>query len=86
MRISAIKEGDYLRILSASGPIPENTPITLIYAGPDPWQNAQLETIFREEENWGDSLDPLCLPKLSKGAPTSPNAVKVTALPPAPSH
>lgn len=59
MSITVIKEGDQLRILSATEPIPENTPIKLFRPVLDPWQAAQLETTFRTDEDWGDSLEAL---------------------------
>jgi hypothetical protein len=59
MSITVIKEGNVLRILSSSEPIPENTPLKLFTHGIDPWQAAQLESVFREDEDWGHSLDHL---------------------------
>lgn len=59
MSITVIKEGDHLRILASSAPIPENTPLELFTVGIDPWQAAQLESVFRDEEDWGHSLDHL---------------------------
>ncbi len=56
MSITVIKEGDHLRILSSTEPIPENTPIELVRPSLDAWQAAQLETAFRTDEDWGDSL------------------------------
>ena len=59
MSITVIKEGDHLRIISSSEPIPENTPMELFTQSIDPWQAAQLESVFREDEDWGHSLDHL---------------------------
>ncbi len=59
MSITVIKEGNVLRILSSSEPIPENTPLELFTLSIDPWQAAQLESVFREDEDWGHSLDHL---------------------------
>ena len=63
MSITAIKEGDFLRIISSSEPIPENTPLHLDVRAIDGWQAAQLETVFRDDEDWGNSLDHLMAPK-----------------------
>ena len=63
MSITVIKEGNILRILSSSEPIPENTPLELQVKSPDAWDLAQLESVFNEDdEDWGDSLDSLRLP------------------------
>jgi hypothetical protein len=63
MSITVIKEGSALRILSSSGPIPENIPLELEIKTPDAWELAQLESVFNEDdENWGDSLNALRLP------------------------
>lgn len=59
MSIIAIKEGDILRIISSSEVIPENTPLHLHLRALDGWQAAQLETVFRDGEDWGNSLDHL---------------------------
>jgi hypothetical protein len=59
MSIIAIKEGDILRIISSSEVIPENTPLHLHLRALDVWQAAQLETVFRDGEDWGNSLDHL---------------------------
>ena len=59
MRITAVKEGDHLRIIASSAPIPENTPLNLLIVGIDPWDAAQLESVFRDDEDWGHSLDHL---------------------------
>ena len=63
MSITAIKEGDILRIISSTEPIPENIPLHLHVHTLDAWQAAQLETVFRDEEDWGSSLDHLVSPK-----------------------
>jgi hypothetical protein len=66
MSITVIKEGNVLRILSSSQPIPENTPLELEVKTPDAWDLAQLESVFNEDdEDWGDSLDALRLPPLN---------------------
>jgi hypothetical protein len=59
MTITVIKEGDHLRILTATQPIPENTPLTFSTHVIEPWQAAQLESVFRDDEDWGNSLDHL---------------------------
>ena len=65
MSITVINEGNVLRILSSSAPIPENTTLKLEVKNPDPWDLAQLESAFSEdEEDWGKSLDALRLPPL----------------------
>ena len=56
MSITVIREGDHLRILSSTEPIPENTPIELFRPAIEPWQAAQLESAFRDDEDWGDGL------------------------------
>ena len=63
MRITAIKEGDYLRIIASSAPIPEDTPMNLFIVGIDAWDAAQLESVFRDDEDWGHSLDYLIVKK-----------------------
>jgi hypothetical protein len=63
MSITAIREGDILRIISSTETIPENTPLRLDVRALDGWQAAQLETVFRDEEDWGHSLDHLVSPK-----------------------
>ena len=65
MSITVIKEGNVLRILSSSSPIPENTPFKLELQDPDAWDLAQMDSVFREDdEDWGNSLDALRLPPL----------------------
>jgi hypothetical protein len=59
MSITVIKEGNVLRIISASEQIPDNTTLELFTHSIDPWQAAQLESVFREDEDWGTSLDHL---------------------------
>jgi len=59
MSITVIKEGDHLRILSASEPIPENTPLELFTHAMEPWQAAQLDSAFRDGEDWGAMLEDL---------------------------
>jgi len=59
--ITAIKEGDHLKILSTTEDIPENTPIQFSLAQENTWESAQLETEFRSEEDWGDSLNDLAV-------------------------
>jgi hypothetical protein len=59
MSITVIKEGDHLRILSASEPIPENTPLELVTHGMESWQAAQLDSAFRDGEDWGVTLEHL---------------------------
>ena len=60
MSIKVIKEGNVLRILSGAEFVPENTPLELEIRALDPWQHAQLESVFAEDdEDWGDSLDKL---------------------------
>jgi hypothetical protein len=44
-------------IIASSAPIPENTPMNLLIVGIDPWDAAQLESVFRDDEDWGHSLD-----------------------------
>lgn len=61
MSITVIKEGNHLRILSASEPIPDNTPFTLFTQGMAGWQAAQLQSAFKDEENWGDKLSALII-------------------------
>ena len=63
MSIIAIKEGNILRIISSSEVIPENTPLHLHLRALDGWQAAQLETVFRDGEDRGNSLDHLIAPK-----------------------
>lgn len=63
MSIIAIKEGNILRIISSSEVSPENTPLHLHLRALDGWQAAQLETVFRDGEDWGNSLDHLIAPK-----------------------
>lgn len=57
--ITAIKEGEHLRILSTTEEIPENVELHLAIKEDDAWTRAQLETEFRSEEDWGESLDDL---------------------------
>ena len=57
--ITVIKEGDHLKILSTTEEIPENTPLHLSLSQDGTWARAQLETEFRSEEDWGDSLNDL---------------------------
>ena len=65
MSVTAIKEGNVLRILSDSGDIPDHVPLRLsIAAMPvDAWQAAQLDRVFSDDEDWGDSLDSLVAKK-----------------------
>lgn len=57
--ITAIKEGDHLRILSTTEEIPDNTTLRLALAADDEWSRAELETEFRSDEDWGNALDNL---------------------------
>lgn len=57
--ITAIKEGDYLRILATTEEIPDNTTLRLALATDDGWSRAELETEFRSDEDWGNALDNL---------------------------
>ena len=59
MSVTAIKEGNVLRILSDSGDIPEHIPLRLTVATVpvDAWQAAQLDSVFSDDEDWGDALD-----------------------------
>lgn len=57
--ITAIKEGDHLRIISSTDEIPENTTLHLSLADENEWSRAELETEFRSDEDWGNSLDHL---------------------------
>jgi len=66
MSITVIKENNVLRVLEASGPFPEGARLVLYTREeldsrrPEAWEAAQLDSIFREdEEDWGDSLDAL---------------------------
>jgi len=63
MSITAVKEGNVLRIISSTEPIPENIPLHLQVHALDGWQAAQLETTFRDDEDWGGSLDHLIVKK-----------------------
>jgi hypothetical protein len=65
MSITVVREGNVLRILSSSAPIPENITLELEVKTSDPWDLAQLDSVFSEdEEDWGKSLDALRLPPL----------------------
>jgi len=68
MRLTAIKEGKILRILSDSGDIPDHIPlqISVTPLATDPWQSAQLDSAFANDEDWGNSLDALVIKKESK--------------------
>ncbi|MGB0743275.1 MAG: hypothetical protein ACPGSB_02010 [Opitutales bacterium] len=57
--ITAIKEGDHLKIISSTEEIPENVTLHLALTEEDSWGRAQIETEFRSEEDWGDSLNSL---------------------------
>ncbi|MFZ4777077.1 MAG: hypothetical protein ACOYM3_17035 [Terrimicrobiaceae bacterium] len=66
MNITVIKEGEILRIIKSSEPIPDGTKLKLYTAAeinalakrPTTWETAQLESAFQEgEEDWGTSLD-----------------------------
>jgi hypothetical protein len=59
--ITVIKEGDHLKILSSTEKIPDNVTLHLSLSEEDSWARAQLETEFRSDEDWGDSLDDLVL-------------------------
>jgi hypothetical protein len=59
MSITVIKEGNILRILQASEPLPENTPIELFTHAVEPWQGAQLDSAFADGEDWGPKLESL---------------------------
>lgn len=59
--ITAIKEGDHLRILSSSDEIPDNVPLHLALTDACQWSRAELDTEFRSDEDWGHSLDHLIL-------------------------
>ena len=84
MSITIERRGDKVVILKADAQIPENEPIILFTEeeiakrlGYTPMEFAQLESIFREnEEDWGASLDAITLPPQ-----TSPKIEN--ALPPA---
>ncbi len=57
--ITAIKEGNHLKILSSTDEIPENVELHLAFAEEDTWTRAQIETEFRSDEDWGDALNSL---------------------------
>lgn len=60
MSITVVKEGNQLRVLSSIAELPENIPLQLEVRSTDPWQQAQLESVFAEDdEDWGHSLDAL---------------------------
>ena len=65
MSVTAIKEGNVLRILSDSGDIPEHVLLRLSVAAlpVDAWQAAQLDSAFSDAEDWGDTLDSLLVKK-----------------------
>lgn len=70
MSVTVIKEGDALRILEATQPIPEGTRLVLFTAGEQgagntlsALESAQLESIFAgDDEDWSDVLAPLRKP------------------------
>lgn len=66
MSITAIKEGDVLKVVESSEPIPDGARLTLYTATelaaltrqPSAWEAAQVESAFSDgEEDWGSSLD-----------------------------
>jgi hypothetical protein len=66
MSITVIKEGNVLRVLEATAPIPDGarlvlyTPEELTASRPSAWEAAQIDSVFREDdEDWGSSLDAL---------------------------
>lgn len=75
MSIAVIKEGNILRVVESSEPIPDGTKLTLYTATelsalekiPLAWEAAQLESAFHEdEEDWGKSLDSMVISEESK--------------------
>jgi hypothetical protein len=75
MSIKVIKEGNLLRVVDSSEPIPDGTKLTLYTASelealsgsPTAWEAAQLESAFQEdEEDWGTSLDSMVISEVSK--------------------
>jgi len=70
MSINVIKEGNLLRVLESSEPIPDGARLTLYTASeladlarqPSAWEAAQMESAFSDgEEDWGSSLDRLVI-------------------------
>lgn len=70
MSIRVIKEGNLLRVVESSEPIPDGARLTLYTASeladlagqPSAWEAAQMETAFGEgDEDWGSSLDGLVI-------------------------
>jgi len=66
MSIQVIKEGNLLKVIESSAPIPDGVKLTLYTAAelketckqPTAWEAAQLESVFHEDdEDWGSSLD-----------------------------
>jgi len=66
MSIEVVKEGNLLRVVESSEPIPEGARLTLYTASelvglakqPTAWEAAQMESAFQGgEEDWGASLD-----------------------------
>lgn len=75
MSINVIKEGNLLRVIDSSEPIPDGAKLTLYTSAelvdlakqPTAWESAQLESAFQEDaEDWGHSLDSLVIQEESK--------------------
>lgn len=75
MSIHVIKEGNMLKVLDSSSPIPDGVTLTLYTATeltelrkqPTAWEAAQLESAFAEDdEDWGSSLDTMVVREDSK--------------------
>ena len=57
------KSGGACRIAGSAGsqPIRDLTTLEHIAKGMDPWQAAQIDSAFRDGEDWGPSLDHLVI-------------------------
>lgn len=61
MSITLVKQNGQIRLVSSSVPIPEGVPIVFFTKEEilDPWEKAELDSIFSDHEDWGVSLDKL---------------------------
>ena len=65
MIIPVVKEADALRSLSSFALMAENITLELKVKNPNPWDLAQLESVFSEDqEDWGNSVNALRLSPL----------------------
>jgi hypothetical protein len=72
MRVTVIREGNALRLIDSTEPIPEGATLVLYTADEiarlSAWtacEAAQLDSVFRDDdEDWGDSLDALVVKQI----------------------